>query len=203
MRRLLATALFGLAFAAPAMADTRAHSGFSSVHASGGVEVNVAVGPEYRVEVSGPDASEVITRVDDGRLVVRTGLWRFRRHAPDATVSVTMPGLDALDATGGGEIRAHGVDVAMLRLQASAGADLVVEGACGALTASASSGASIRAQELRCSSASVRVTSGAEASVFADGVLNVEAHSGGDVFAYGDPAIGEVSQSAGGAIHRR
>jgi hypothetical protein len=202
MRLILAGCALVVASAGTAFAEPRDHSGFTRVDASAGTDVTVTVGPNFSVDVSGPGANEVVTRVRGGTLVVERppgfhwGSWR------DSEVRVTMPRVEGLSASSGAELIASGVNGGDVSLDSSSGADLRVSGTCGSFTADVSSGANIRAENLRCENGSIDASSGADARVYASGRLNVDASSGGGVLAYGDPNIGNIDLSSGGSLRR-
>jgi Putative auto-transporter adhesin, head GIN domain len=201
--RILLTSVALALLATPAVAETRPLSGFTKISASAGTRVDVSVGGDFRVDVEGRDAARIVTRVSNGTLVVepvRGWSWRGPR---DAIVRVSMPSVEALDASSGADIDARGVAGGAIELDASSGASIDVVGVCAAFDADASSGASIDAQAMQCETGSVDVSSGANARVFASGRLNVDASSGGGVEAYGDPGIGDISLSSGGSLRRR
>lgn len=202
MRILLATTAIAL-LASPALAETRPLSGFTKISASAGTRVEVGFGSNFLVNVEGRDAARIVTRVSNGTLVVepvRGWSWRGPRNA---IVRVTMPMVEALDASSGAHIEATGVPGGALSLDASSGAALDVAGACSSFNADASSGADIDAEALRCETGSVSVSSGASAHVYATGRLDVDASSGGDVVAFGNPGIGDIELSSGGSLRRR
>lgn len=202
MRLILAVCALAIAGAGTAFAEPRNHSGFTRVEASSGTDVYVTVGPGYSVDVSGPGADRVITRVSGRTLIVqRRNSW-FWLPPARAEVRVTMPRVDGLSASSGADLIVTGVNSGDIALNASSGADLRVSGSCASFRADASSGADIHAQDLHCENGSVEASSGADARVFATGRLNVEASSGGSVIAYGDPGIGDVDLSSGGSLRR-
>lgn len=197
---LFLAAFFGCA--GVAHAEQRSLSGFDRVSASAGTQVEVAVGPAFSVDVSGRDADRIVTRVSNGALIVepvRGWSWRGRR---DALVRVTMPAVTGLEASSGARLNAVGVAGGSVSLEASSGANLDVAGVCSSFNADASSGASIAAAGLRCENGAVDVSSGARAHVFATGRLDVDASSGGDVIASGNPGIGNIDLSSGGSLRR-
>ena len=202
MRLILAGCVLAVASAGSALAAPRDHSGFTQVSASAGTDVEVTVGPGFSVDVSGPGADRVTTRVEGRTLVVgRRSGWSFgptRR----ALVRVTMPRVEGLSASSGSDLNVSGVNGGDITLDSSSGADLRVSGRCATFVAEVSSGADIHAQELRCENGSVEASSGADARVFASGRLNVDASSGGGVVAYGNPGIGNIDLSSGGSLRR-
>lgn len=192
-----------IASAGLAHAEQRPLSGFDRISASAGTRVEVAVGRAFSVEVTGRDAERIVTRVSNGALIVEPVRewwpWRGRR---EALVRVTMPSVSGLDASSGARVTAAGVAGGPIALEASSGANLDVSGTCSTFTVDASSGAEIDASALQCDNGSVDVSSGARAHVFATGVLDVDASSGGDVIASGNPGIGSIDLSSGGSLRR-
>ncbi len=201
MRSILAGCVLAIACAGTAFAEPRDHSGFTRVAASAGTDVTVTVGPGFSVDVTGPGADRVVTRVSGETLVVeRRSGWSWGTQRAD--VRVTMPRVEGLAASSGADLVVSGVNGGDIELDSSSGADLRVSGRCESFRADASSGADIHAQDLRCVNGSVDVSSGADARVFASGRLNVDASSGGGVVAYGDPGIGDIDLSSGGSLRR-
>lgn len=202
MRLILAGCALAMACTGTAFAEPRNHSGFTRVDASAGTDVEVTVGQGFSVDVSGPGADRVITRVSGQTLVVERRRGFSFGPGRSAQVRVTMPRVEGLSASSGSDLVATGVNGGDLTLDSSSGADLRVSGRCASFVADVSSGADIHAQELRCENGSVDASSGADARVFASGRLNVDASSGGGVVAYGNPNIGSVDLSSGGSLRR-
>lgn len=199
MRLILATSVLAVLVAAPAYAAPRNVTGFTSVEARAGTDVDVTIGGAFSVDVSGPDSERIITRVDNGKLIVEPvrGTSSRRRNAE---VRVTMPRAEALAASSGADLVARGVSGGDISIAASSGADLRVSGTCGSFNADASSGADLNAAALRCESGNVSVSSGADARVYATGALNVDASSGGGVQALGGADIRNIDLSSGGSF---
>lgn len=202
MRLLVVACAFAITGAGTAFAEPRDHSGFTQVSASAGTDVEVTVGAGFSVDVSGPGADRVVTRVSGETLVVERRRGFHWGSPPRALVRVTMPSVEGLSASSGADLIATGVDSGEISLDASSGADLRVSGRCGTFVADVSSGADIHAQDLRCENGSVEASSGADARVFASGRLNVDASSGGGVIAYGNSNIGNIDLSSGGSLRR-
>lgn len=202
MRVLLTATALVCALAASAAAETRSLSGFTSVSASAGIDVDVAVGA-FRVDVTGPDAEYIVTRVVGGELQIeRRSHWGWGNSHRNARVHVTMPRVVGLEASSGAHITAAALQADDISLEASSGADLTVAGACRSVNADSSSGAHVNAAALHCQSGSVDASSGSRSDVNVSGALNVDASSGGDVYANSGAQIGNVSLSSGGSLHR-
>lgn len=202
MRVILAGFALAIACAGTAAAEPRDHSGFTRVDASAGTDVTVTVGRGFSVDVSGPGADRVVTRVSGQTLIVERRRGISWGRSPRAEVRVTMPRVEGLSASSGADLVATGVDSSNIVLDSSSGADLRVSGRCGSFRADVSSGADIYAQELRCENGSVDASSGADARVFATGRLDIDASSGGGIVAYGNPSVGNVDLSSGGSFRR-
>ena len=202
MRLILASCTLAMALAAPAFAEQRNLAGFTKVSANAGTDVTVVVGSGFSVDVTGPGASRVITRISGDTLVIERRSGFTWGATPRADIRVTMPRVDGLSAASGADLIATNVNAEAIELSSSSGADLRVSGRCGTVTADASSGSDLYAEALRCENGSVDASSGADARVFATGRLNVEASSGGGVIVHGNPGIGDVDLSSGGSMRR-
>lgn len=199
--RIIVASVALAALAAPASAAPREVNGFTSVEARAGTDVEVMIGGGFSVDVSGPDADRIVTRVSDGTLIVEPmrGTHSGRRNAE---IRVTMPRVEGLAASSGADLIARGVNGGAISLSVSSGADLRVSGTCATFNADASSGADLHAGELRCQDGNVSVSSGADARVYATGALNVDASSGGGVQALGGADIRNIEMSSGGSFRR-
>jgi hypothetical protein len=208
MKALFATAALALplaltlVLAGTAAAEPRNLTGFTGVDASAGVDVQVVVGAGFSVDVSGPGADRIVTEVRAGVLRIHPEQHWGMRIRRAALVRVTMPRLDSLSASSGAEVHAEGVRADTIALDASSGGELTIVGACGNVDADASSGSHLNAARLQCERGSVEASSGARADVHVSGALDVDASSGGRVYAGGGAQVGNISLSSGGTLHR-
>ncbi|MGE0742235.1 MAG: DUF2807 domain-containing protein [Hyphomonadaceae bacterium] len=204
MHRTFAPALIALAAlaAGPAAAETRALSGFDGVAVRDRIEVEVATGQSFRVEVSGPDAARVRTRVEDGTLDISRAnrSWFGNNGRIDATVRVTAPAIDSLAAARGAEIRATGIRADDMSLAAAMGGDIRIDGSCRTLDAAVSMGGMVRADEFQCEDADIAASMGGEARVYASRRFEAAASMGGAVNVAGGGARGDVATSMGGLV---
>lgn len=228
MIRVLPLALASL-IAAPALAGERVFdfSDFTGVSAGSGLTVEIAEGEGF--SVVGEGSHRALDRLDIHKrgdmLVIEQvprGLDRFSplmwALADEAQVRVTLPDLQAVNASAGSEVTSSGsaaggfsaeassgsslvvsgVDAGTVRLSSSSGARLTVEGRCGALEADASSGAGLNAGDLVCDTASAEASSGATVEITAAEV-RAEASSGADVEVWGASTV-EADESSGGDV---
>ncbi|MBS0386563.1 MAG: DUF2807 domain-containing protein [Proteobacteria bacterium] len=195
-------ALVLLFAASPAQAEVRNLSGFDAIDASGSLNVEVAMGPQFSVQVEGSHPDRVLSSVSGNRLVLRTQhSWFSFNMGPTASVRVTMPSVRALQTSAGADLAAHGLRAEALSLAASSGSDLRADGACRSLRAAASSGADLRAGDLVCEAVDVSASSGSDATVNARVSADVNASSGADIRVRGGGKLGRVELSSGGDLH--
>ncbi len=236
-------ALAGLATLASvslALAQTRNYDfeAFVAIDASSGIEVVVSQGAPQTVRVEARDEADfdnLELSVKDGTLSAATdyslldfifggGLlgMAFDDGAP-LKVFITIPELEALQASSGAHITlsdftgasltsraSSGADINLaalafqnVSLSASSGADIEASGTCISLTGNASSGADISASTLECSSVQANASSGANLEVFASEQVNANASSGADITISGNPQASEINSSSGGDISIR
>lgn len=210
---------------AAAESEVRPLSGFTSVAVSGGIDLNLRQGDEYRVEAVNPGGSpeDIITTVEDGTLTIRrnrTDGWFdwFEGYS----VNVTLPELSAIQSSGGSEVRIEGaitgdqlaisasggsdiaivLDVADLAVSVSGGADLNLSGTATAVAIQASGGADIDASELRTQRATIQSSGGADIDLGVSEQLVAQASGGSDVVYSGDPTT-DIATSGGADVTRR
>ncbi len=202
MRLHYILAAAGLGLPTPAFAETRDLSGFDAIDASGRLSVQIEQGPQFAVEITGPRVERVEALVRNGVLVLATPHNWFG-FGQDANVRVTLPSLRAIESQAGVEVVARDIQAEALKLDASSGSSIDINGACRTLSVESSSGAEVRALGLRCDNVAVDASSGANAAVFAQTSADVDASSGADVRVEGEGRLGRVSLSSGGDLHHQ
>ena len=202
MRTALITAAALAALVSAANAETRNLANFTGVSAADRIQVEVATGETYRVDVTGSDAHKVTTRIDDGTLVIRRTNRPFWGGTPpiDATVRVTLPRVENLASSRGAELTATNVSGDSVALAASMGGELSVSGTCGTLDAAVSMGGTIRAEGLQCQNANIAASMGGDARVFAASSFDAAASMGGSVNVAGGGRGDDIATSMGGSV---
>ncbi|MEZ6024105.1 MAG: DUF2807 domain-containing protein [Hyphomonadaceae bacterium] len=205
MHRLIAPALLTMALAAPAMAETRSLTNFDSVNASDRLVVEVSMGQAFAIDVDGPDANKVETRIQNGVLHIRqtNRPWFGSPRAINATVHVTMPAVQGLAASRGASLRAHAITADDMSLAAAMGGELEISGACRSLSAAASMGVVVDADAFECETADVAASMGGEANVFASASFDGAASMGGTIEIAGGGHASDTATSMGGTINYR
>lgn len=202
MRTALITAAALAALVTGANAETRNLANFTGVSAADRIQVEVATGEGYRVDVTGSDADKVTTRIDDGTLVIRrTNRPLFGGTPPiDATVRVTLPRVENLASSRGAELTATNVSADNMALAASMGGELTVSGSCGTLDAAVSMGGTIRAEGFQCQNANIAASMGGDARIYAASSFDAAASMGGSVNVAGGGRGDDIATSMGGSV---
>jgi hypothetical protein len=215
-----------MALAVPAAAEPRAVSGFSEVHASDRIRVEVAIGPEYAVEVTGADADRVRTRLDGDELRITNARrpWFGGTPAIDAHVRVTLPRLDGVAASRGAELTAtlagpcgdfsaaaamggvtevDAVQCDLVDAAAAMGGVVRLAGACHTLDVSAAMGGEVQADRLECEVVDASAAMGGTVRAFASLSYDASAAMGGSVNVAGEASVSESSSVMGGSVTGR
>lgn len=206
-RALCAANISSLLFSASAaLADEKTYDlrDFDSIAVSAGVTAEINVGPDYsvRAESTAEGLERLEIRLKGSELQIGREHDRFfwRRHE-DVTVYVTLPALNALDASSGSQARASGVNAGNFVVDASSGANVDISGRCRSLTIDVSSGADVEAADLECESATADASSGASAEIFASESVIADASSGASIRIYGGPDKVNTDTSSGGGVN--
>lgn len=204
MKRLVAPAFAALAIlcAAPASAELRNLTGFDEVNVSDHIEVEVAIGEQYAVDVSGREAQRVVTRLDGDTLRIseRNRPWFGGDRKVDAVVRVTLPRIEGLAASRGAIVRMGRVETDSMSLAAAMGGELSISGACRNLNVAVSMGGIVRAADFQCETADAAASMGGEARIYASQSFDASASMGGVVNVAGSPPHSDVSTSMGGEV---
>lgn len=179
-------------------------SGFDAIEVAGVYELDVRVGPEFSVELSGPDyeIERVEASVENGTLSLsqrkknrrdKRRKWRDNREGVDAVI--TLPNLVSLDVSGVVEGIISEIDTESFRLEISGVGDIELDGECGTLTADVSGVGDLDADELECRRVDVQVSGVGDASVFASEEVRATVSGMGDIDVYGSPERVEKNNS--------
>jgi hypothetical protein len=201
MKYAVASVLLALALAAPASAEVRNLAGFTEVQAQDHIVVEVRIGPQYAVEVTGPEANRINTRTDGDQLKIseRNRPWFGPDRRVNALVRVTAPAISSLAAAKGATLTAIDIAADDMSLAAAMGGELRVNGTCHSVDVAAAMGGIVRAENFHCVSADISAAMGGEARVFATRTFDATAAMGGTVNIAGG-AHGDTTAVMGGAV---
>ena len=184
---LAAAIIAGLANAGETYSKTYELRDFSAIEISGAYELDVEVGDDYSVRLSGPEEemSRAEVAVRDGALTL--GSRKHRGDRDGVLAVVTMPALDRLSVSGVVDADIRGVDAGAFKINLSGVGEVTVDGRCGQLYARVSGVGELDARALKCGSAEVSLSGMGEASVFARDVAKAEISGMGEINVYGSP----------------
>lgn len=206
------------------VSEERPVGDFTKVKGSSGIDIYLTEGSENKVVVEADEnlLDIIETRVENGKLRIRTADHTNIGRAKSKKVHVTYVSLNSIEASSGSDIIANsvvksesleldtssGADLELEILakevyaETSSGSDMVLTGKATSLRAKASSGSDLNAKELMVIDCNADASSGADITVNVKDRLDAEASSGGDVHYYGNPAA--VSNRGGrtGSIHK-
>lgn len=168
-------------------------TGFDRIEVAGVYELNVAVGSDFSVEISGPEKemARVEARVDEGVLILdqrKHERGSNRIHRDGVTATVSLPALSALDISGVVDGEVSGVAADAFDIDLSGVGDLELAGECNALTARVSGVGDLDAENLKCKTVKVTVSGVGEASVYASEAVEARISGIGEISVHGSPA---------------
>ena len=160
---------------------------FSAIEISGAYELDVEVGDDYSVRLTGPEEemSRAEVAVRDGALTL--GSRKHRGDRDGVLAVVTLPALDRLSVSGVVDADIRGVDAGAFKINLSGVGEVKVDGRCGQLYARVSGVGELDARALKCGSAEISLSGMGGASVFARDVAKAEISGMGEINVYGSP----------------
>jgi len=203
--------------------------GFDAIEVGGFVDLVVAQGGEFRVEVSGTRESldNLVTETRGDTLKInqhpkRKRWFGFERYDP-VSVSITLPELRTLHASGATDVRSRNsiagdrlsisssggsdvtidVEVADLQVSTSGGSDMTIAGTATVLHARSSGGSDLNATELQAVEADVHSSGGSDIELAVTQRLTARASGGSDIHYRGNPQFVDADSSGGADVQRR
>ncbi len=175
---------------------------FDRIEVAGVFDLEVTVGGDYRVTLSGKadDLSRTTSSVENGVLVLDTaerdesGKRMLVKHGVTATVS--LPALNGIDAAGVVDGKATGVNAENFDADISGVGELELSGTCGALSADVSGVGELDAEALECRTVDVEVSGVGKAKIHASESVDAEIAGIGKIEISGSPAQVSKAQSS-------
>jgi hypothetical protein len=224
MKNLLAFVLLVCSFfnAVAQQTVTRDVGTFSGVKAAEGIDVFLKKGDkeEVKVEVTGTDASNVITEVSGSYLKIHRRDGRYRDL--QAKVYVTYVELDKLSASSAGSIFSESsiqansieisassagsvevaIDAGSAEISSSSAGDVELKGRAKKILAEASSAGEIDAYDLLADEVEAEASTAGSVKVNVKETLDAEASTGGSIRYRGNPDRLNSNSSTGGSVRK-
>ncbi len=174
-------------------------TGFDRIEITGVYELDVRVGADYSVELTGKDfeMERVEVILDDGTLEfgMKKKKRKWGRNRDGISAVVTMPSLRALEVSGVVDGVVSGIDAEEFEVKISGVGDIELDGECGTLDARLSGVGDLDAKDLECNKVEVRVSGVGDANVYARDEVDARVSGMGSIDVYGSPKT--VSKSNG------
>ncbi len=171
--------------------ETYDFEGFERIALGGVYKMNVTVGPDYSITLSGDSQlmDDVNVYLDGSELNLDTKNNKKKRkqHNNGITADITLPKLSALSVAGVASGDITGVDADDFDLSVSGVAEVNIDGTCKSLKARVSGVGELDARDFKCSNADVSLSGVGEMSVYASSSVDVRASGVGEVVVYGKP----------------
>lgn len=215
----------GCVMTEPTETRTFNQAGFDSIKASGGVTIVLRQGP-YAIKAEGPKTKLdklVIEQQGTTLSVHRESMMNWFGVSQRDIVTITAPGYNALEASGGADIETDGLRLPALALKISGGADVDatgfnvdqltvdisgggdvnVAGACKSAIINASGGGDFSGRNFACEAATVTASGGSDVEIRASLSASGRASSGADITFIGNPANFISDHDSGGEVELR
>ncbi len=183
------------------------------------IEVNLIKADENRILIKGDNVYDIKFVNKDGVLKLRMQLDK-KFMGEDTLIEVYYTDLDIIDGNEGAkivcnelvekdhiEIRAQegaqiniGMDVENVNIRAVTGGIVEASGLAKNQTIVINTGGIFEGRELKTEQASVKISAGGEAELYASDKVDINVRAGGDVYVYGNPKEINKNTFAGGRI---
>ena len=197
-------------------------TGFSGIHASSGIDVNISQGDFYVELVADENLHEYITVEKEGQML-KIGSERSIYRAKSRVVNVSLPELTKISISSAGDVKGVSdltcedleirissagdldlvVDAADIDLSISSSGDCHLRGSANSLDAKLSSAGDLHAFDLVAEYVRVSVSSAGDARVWANKEIEMSASSAGNIYYKGDAEVIRSSTSSAGSIIKR
>lgn len=169
-------------------------SGFEEIEVEGVFELDVTVGGDFSVRISGAPETigDLEATVENGALVLSQDddivIGRGKLGKQGMTAVITLPVLTEIEIAGVADGQVRGVDAEEFRADLAGVGDLVISGDCGRLDAQVSGVGELNARALECRDADIVVSGVGSASVYASESVDASVSGIGSIDIYGSPS---------------
>jgi len=183
----------------PRVEESYDFTGFTGVAVTGVYEVEIEVGGDYAIDLSGPENRMEHIEVTKSGDTLYLGTDDSQKHWKGKTNGVraiiTLPALDEVSLLGVGSIEASGINAKTFVSDVEGVGSVELSGKCTKLKASVEGVGSLEAARLKCESVTVSVEGVGSAEVYASESVDAEVNGIGSIDVSGNPE--EVKKSKG------
>ena len=182
---------------------------FTGVIVTGVYEVEIEVGEDYSIELSGPEKRMEHVEVTQSGDTLFLGMdedhsnkrWSGKNNGVYA--KITLPDLDEVSLTGVGSIEADGIDADDFTSELEGVGSIELSGTCNRLKATVAGVGSLEADRLKCKSVDVSVEGMGSAEVYASESVDADIDGMGSIDVEGSPKDVKKSKSMMSSISVR
>jgi Putative auto-transporter adhesin, head GIN domain len=223
------TALFGQTIINDLNAEKRTVTGYHGIEVATGIQLTLTEGNTEDVAVSAATTEfrdKIVTKVENGILKIyyetKTGAVNKTKESKDLKAYVSYKTLDLLHVTTGAKVKINGVlksaslsleantgalvdgevDIASLKVNQNTGSKVTLSGKADKLEIDGDTGSKFKGDDMATANCTIKVSTGAIASVNAEKELQAKASTGGSVKYKGSPAVKEIKRSTGGSVNK-
>lgn len=167
-------------------------AGFDRIDIGGVFEIDVTVGGDFSVAVSGSpeEMRRLEATVENGALKLGQDDVRFGKRPwrdQGMTAVISLPALNGVDLAGVADGNVTGIDAEDFRVDLAGVGSLVLSGRCGRLNAQLSGVGDLDAKALECREVDVDVSGVGSAAVYASETAEASVGGVGSIDIYGSP----------------
>ena len=184
--------------------ETKSITGFTSVSAAMGFNVEITESSTFSVRVTVDD--NVVDRLrvtkegDTLTIALDPGIYT----SMTLRAVVTMPDIEGLELSGGSRGTISGfVGLASLDLELSGGSHVDVEGSAIELTVDASGGSTLDLENFPVHDADIVFSGGSSGTISLDGTLDANVSGGSRLWYIGSPTLGDIDTSGGATVQKK
>ncbi|AWK02866.1 DUF2807 domain-containing protein [Flavobacterium crocinum] len=196
---------------------------FTNIKVSNAIDVVIEQADSKEITVEADDnlQKEIITKVENGTLIIECKYHSFR-NITSKKVTVKMPVVDKIEASSASSVKTNNViegenitletssaasmnmniESDKISVDSSSGSSVNIEGKALSLSTSVASGGSIDAGKLIANDIHAEASSGGTVSIRPIVSLKAKASSGGNINYSGSPKTVEKSESSGGNVSK-
>lgn len=204
--------------------ESRSHRGFDGIKVGGSFDVFLRQGNSEKVTIEADEnlMDEIVTKVENGILIISIRKGKGIRDAEKLNVFVTLEELEYLSASGASDILAEesirtddleihasgSADIKLLRLRsddvsckASGSSDIRLLGDARTLRASLSGSCDLKAGDFEVEDCYLNLSGSSDAHVYASDSIEGSASGSSDIYCAGNPGRRSVRTSGSSDIH--
>jgi hypothetical protein len=181
--------------------ESRSAGSFHRIDVGGAMDVTVKVGPKQSIEITADDnlLSHIRSRVDGGTLII--DIKGSTSSTSQIRVAITVPSLDAVEASGATKFTIQGLHTTKFAVEASGASHVHAAGSANVLNIEASGASKVDLSSISATTAQVEASGASNVRVQASQAIEGSL-SGASNLTYAGNAKTTVDSSGASNVHR-